>query len=394
MVSLTRKQSHLIFLLILRCLLPAIALMESSSALAGPEAEKLQRELDELQARRTDVPGFAIALVLPDGEQISAATGVANSHGDPMTSDTPVRIASITKTFVAVAVLRLVEANALSLDDPLSKHINEKHSRLLADDGYDVRGMSIRQVLMHSSGLNDHFSGSVFKQLVIENPGKIWSRTEQLALMVETTEPVGDPGKVFSYSDTGYLLLAEAVENLTEEPLASAVRRLTKLSSIGLEHTWWDTQSQPSGMTHLRAHQWLDGIDTYHFHGTVDSFGGGGLIASTSELALFFSALFSGQIFEDPETLELMLKAPGHPQDSPYRFGLFYGQVDGYDTYGHSGFWGTNVIVIPELALTIAGTSLKTDGMDEILKLRNRILREQLKQTVSSETSSKTEDSS
>ena len=191
--------------------------------------------------------------------------------------------------------------------------------------------------------------------------------------MVETTDPLGPPGEIFSYSDTGYLLLGEIVERVTGEPLGKAVKQLTKLDMIGLSEVWWDTEDAPPATAPLRAHQWLGDIDTYDIHGSVDAFGGGGIVADVEDMALFFAALFGGEIFEKRETLTLMTTAPGHPEGSPYRMGLFTFERAGRPTFGHGGFWGTDVAVWPEFGVSVAGISLNETGTDDLRTLETEI---------------------
>ena len=222
---------------------------------------------------------------------------------------------------------------------------------------------------MHASGLNDHFAGDAFKGMVLGEPAREWTRTDQLKVMVDTTDPLASPGESYAYSDTGYILLGEVIERITGESLGRAVRRLTKLDEIGLTEAWWDTEEMPSENVPHRAHQWLGDIDTYSLHGSVDAFGGGGIVASVEDIARFFSALFKGDVFERPDTLSLMTEAPGHPESSPYRIGLFTNEMHGHVTLGHGGFWGTDVYFVPELGVTSSGVTLNASGIDDLRQL-------------------------
>ena len=71
------------------------------------QTEALQARVDALQEQHPQTPGFAISIHTVNADAISASSGVANPDGAPFDADTPVRIASITKTFVAAAALRL-----------------------------------------------------------------------------------------------------------------------------------------------------------------------------------------------------------------------------------------------------------------------------------------------
>ena len=333
---------------------------------------ELQTRLDALQADKADIAGFAVALIHPDGTLISAATGSADPDGRAMTADTPVRLASITKTFVAASVLRLWEDDLIDLDTPINGLISDAHNSMLIDDGYDTGGITVRHLLMHAGGLDDHFTGDAFRSIVMSDPSREWTRTDQLQLLVDNTDPLSAPGEKFTYSDTGYILLGEIIERVTGEPLSQAVWRLAKLDEVGLENAWWDAVETPATGAPTRAHQWVGDIDTFVIHGSVDAYGGGGIVASVEETALFFSALFGGEIFDNPETLNLMMEAPGHPKGSPYRIGLFANDHNGARTFGHGGFWGTDVAHLPDHGVTIAGASLNASGIGDLRGFRGR----------------------
>jgi len=357
------------FILVVAVALASCGGRNATGAAAAVTGETLQDRRDALQAARPDVAGFALALVLPDGTMLSAATGVADPDGRAMTAGVPVRIASITKTVVAAAVLRLWEEGRLDLDAPVSGLISAAHDRTLRADGYDTDAIAVRHLLMHAGGLNDHFATDAFKDMALREPRRVWTRAEQVRVMTDTTDPVAAPGARFSYSDTGYLLLGDVIERIADEPLGQAVRKLTKFDEIGLDAVWWDAAETPAPSAPARAHQWLGDIDTHGLHGSVDAYGGGGLVASVEDVARFFAALFGGAVFDKPETLSLMMAAPGRPEGSPYRIGLFAEALHGYETYRHGGFWGTDALALPDAGLFVAGVALNQSGVRDLRAL-------------------------
>ena len=83
-----------------------------------------------------------------------AATGAADLDAQrPLTVDTPLRIASNTKTFVAATVLRLWEQGRIDLDAPIAPLLTTALDRLLRDDGYRTDRITVRHLLSHSAGL-------------------------------------------------------------------------------------------------------------------------------------------------------------------------------------------------------------------------------------------------
>lgn len=355
---------------------PGVSHQAAASAETGPRLSDhwLRGRLEQLQASHPDVPGFALA-VAHQGRFYSAATGAADPDGRAMTADTPVRQASITKTLVAASMLRLFEREQVDLKTPISALIDPGHAALLTADGYVLTDIRVRDLLMHSGGVNDHFGSEQFTQAVLSDPQRIWTRTEQLAFMTRVTDPIEGPAPRFSYSDSGYLLLGEAIETLTGMGLGEAVADLNRFESIGLAASYWEGQAPPDPAGPGRAHQFMDGLDTFAIHGSVDAFGGGGWIASVEDVARYFDALFDGEVFDQVETLNLMIEAPGHPEGSPYRIGLFEREAEGIVGYGHGGFWGSDVVVYPALDLVIAGVALEPGGTDGLRELGRDLLR-------------------
>ncbi|MEO1420943.1 MAG: serine hydrolase domain-containing protein [Pseudomonadota bacterium] len=336
---------------------------------APPAAESVQERLDALQRELPDVAGFAIWLRSDDGSVSTGATGVADPTGRRMSNDTPVRLASITKTLVAATVLRLWEQDKIDLDAPIGQLISAPHIALLQTDGYETDRITVRHLLMHAGGLADHAQTPAFLDKVVSRPDHIWTRAEQVQLLVDATEPLSAPGESYSYSDTGYILLGEIIETITKRPLAEAVRQQARLEEIGLADVLWEGTQGADRPTPQRAHQWYGDIDTFVFNGSLDSFGGGGLIASAEQTGRFFAALFDGDVFDRESTLTLMTEAPGHPDDSPYRIGLFEFEVGDAPAFGHSGFWGTDVFVIPSRGVVVSGVSLNNEGFRSLRAL-------------------------
>lgn len=335
--------------------------------------ESLATQIEQLQAQNSKVPGFAMA-VIQNGKVVSAASGVAAPDQKPMTAQTPFRLASVSKTFVAAAILRLHEQGLLNLDSPIHVLLSQAHVQLLEQDGYDTEAITVRHLLMHSSGMDDHFGTAEMREMVFANPSKVWTRTEQLALMTKVTDPHGKAGERFAYSDTGYLLLGEIIERQTGDPLGRAVTSLNRFEALGLSGMVWEGEAVPANGAG-RAHQWLNGFDTFALHGSVDAFGGGGLIGDVTQIALYFDALFGGHVFDQPSMLFLMKAAPGHPDASPYRLGLFRQLIGEREAFMHGGFWGVQAIHVPSLNLTIATVALDQSGDRAIKQIAFDLIR-------------------
>lgn len=305
-----------------------------------------------------NMPGILVHVECPQ-QKISwtGSAGVSDLNTQSkLRSDQTFRIASVTKTFVACSILRLYEEGKLSLNDPISKYISAAHTDILVKGGYLPDKITIRHLLTHSSGLFDHAATQTYFEKIQQDPGHRWTRTEQLIGCTTWGKPIGAPGEKFRYSDTGYTLLGETLEKITGKRMGEAMADLLNLKALGLTSTWIEDDSNQHRNNLKRIHQYMDGMDTYGFHASIDLYGGGGLLSTSRDLAIFFQKLFNHQVFEKPTTLDTMLAKRNYAIKPimDYRMGMYFIQLNGLDAYTHSGFWGTQVAYVPALKSSIA----------------------------------------
>lgn len=255
------------------------------------------------------VPGRLAAVQVGDGGPVwqGASGRLDRADAEPLRPDDAVRIASVTKTFTAAATLRLSEEAAFGLDEPIRPLISAETGAVLEGGGYDLDAITVRHLLTHTSGLPDYAStegAAPYPAAVVADPGHHWTRREQLRFAMDHYGSVGDPGEAYSYSDTGYILLGEIIERASGQSLGDAYIDLLHFEALGLTRTWWEGDStQPEGVR--RAHQEFDSLDAYDLDASFDLYGGGGLVATMGDLTRFFHALLTGQVFAQPETLDI-----------------------------------------------------------------------------------------
>ena len=322
------------------------------------DAERLVSRFQEILEKEitAEVPGVLASVYYPEkGIYWSGAAGMADMAAQThLRAEQVFRTASVTKTFVAAAILRLWEEGRLQPDDPINKYISEEHNKILVDGGYDTYAISIRNLLYHNAGLADHTNSARYIPEEEMDPSHIWTRTEQLIELVTRFKPLSKPGEKFTYSDSGYILLGEVIENLTGQTLNDAIIKLLDFERLGLHHTYFENYELH--MNDNRIHQYYQGIDTYAFHPSLDLFGGGGLLSNCSDLALFCHALFNHKVFRYESTLDTML-VPASYREAPgmdYRMGIYRVVINDKEAFTHTGFFGTQLAYFPELNLSIA----------------------------------------
>lgn len=202
-----------------------------------PLTSGLGRQIRLAQAER-HLPSVAAAAVR-DGELIwSDAVGLADvDSGVEATPDHQYRIASITKTFTAVAVMQLRDAGKLALDDPLDRHIPGA-----------ARSPSLRFLLSHASGLQREPSGRIWETLSFPS-------REELVGGLEESEQVLAPGAYRHYSNLGFALLGEVVARVSGTEYERYVDARV-IRPLGLRRTTW--RPEPPVATGYFVDPWRD----------------------------------------------------------------------------------------------------------------------------------------
>jgi D-alanyl-D-alanine carboxypeptidase len=349
---------------------------------------ELQALIESVVSENEDIHGASLAVVRPSaGLAWEGAAGFADPENrTPMTPANPVRIASNTKTYVAATVLRLAETGRIDLDAAIADQLPTELIELLESDGYDPTAITVRHLLTHTGGLFDHGAAEAYTEAIIADPTHHWTPEEQISALVEWGDKLGEPGRIFSYSDSGYVLLGVIVEEVTGRGLAEAVRELVGFERLGLDATWWEIMEPPPEGSQVRAHQFLGDLDVTGFLPYYDLYGGGGIATTMGDLARFHGALFRGEVYTDPETVETMLSTLDGLEESPtadegslppgaYRMGVWVLETEGFATYRHTGFWGTMAVHVPELDLTLAATANQNQAKPVFDRILTEVIR-------------------
>ncbi len=164
---------------------------------------------------KSGMPGVGVRVVI-DGRRWDTTLGLADvTTGRPYALADHVRIASITKTFTATAVLQLVDQKRLALDDTLDRYVPG------IPNGKKV---TIRDLLAMSSGIYDYTSDPNFATAFVADPARPWIPQQAVKIMREHS-PDFVPGTKTVYSDSNYILLGLILEQVTAETAGYVINR-------------------------------------------------------------------------------------------------------------------------------------------------------------------------
>ncbi|MYC74738.1 beta-lactamase family protein [Candidatus Poribacteria bacterium] len=293
--------------------------------------ETLEAKVDQLFAEwdRSDSPGAALAIVR-EGEVIyKRGYGMANLEYDiPITTRTIFDIASVSKQFAGFAIATLSHEGKLSLNDDIRTYLLD-----VPDFGNII---TIRHLLHHISGLRDWVQSLVIAGDLMDD---VISFTHILKMVRHQKALNFEPGAAFSYSNTGYNLLAEIVETVTGDSFRK----------------WTDTHIfKPLGMTNSHFHddyemilknraysyQSVENGGFKHAVNNTTALGSSSLYSTVEDLAKwilnFGDARIGGQTVIEQMHQRGVLN---NGEQIDYAFGLNISEYRGLKTIGHSGSW-------------------------------------------------------
>jgi CubicO group peptidase (beta-lactamase class C family) len=248
-------------------------------AAAFPEAERLFLSFVERQR----MPGAVLGIII-DGELVwLKATGVRETKDRaPVTPETVFRIASMTKSFTAMAILKLRDDGKLSLDDPVARYVPA-----LADLPYptnDSPALTIRHLLTHSEGFPEDNPWGDRQLAQGDENMRAWMRA---GIPFSTV-----PGTAFEYSNYGFAILGQIIARASGRPYTDYVRD-NILRPLGMKSSTFEMSEVPREQIALgyrwENNAWKD--EPILAHGSFGAMGG--LWTNTHDLARYVAFLMS-----------------------------------------------------------------------------------------------------
>lgn len=332
---LAPRSARLLALALLLVCLPGTVLAQEPASLPGVRAW-LDARVPEMM-REAQLPGFSLAIV-SDGQTVYAqGYGARDPKKNlPATADTLYGIGSVTKSFVAIAILQLAEQGKLSLDDPVARHVP-------LELGLSGKPITIRHLLTHSPGFPNLGTSTVLISKGLgSDTGIPMSSAADFYRFVNGArdEIVFPPGEHFFYNNAAWRMLGHVVQEKSGMPFHRYVQDRI-LAPLGMKRSTLNTTTLFADADHLVPHRrGKDGPEPAPFPypnpeenpGFSFLAAAGGIASSASEMARYVSALidqgrYPGGRLAGPESLAQMQTlqietGTGHFGTTGYGFGV------------------------------------------------------------------------
>ena len=302
---------------------------------------QLESRVDEIRGRWPAV-GLAVAVVRSGQVESFCGQGYADIKARvPITRDTAFRIASISKTFTAVAVMQLWERGLIDLDSPANEYL--RSYRLVPADA-SWRPATVRHLLTHTAGIPEWVH-----PLRMVNSGWVGESVEAAERVPTLAEYYGgglrlavEPGTVCTYSDHGFATLGQIVEDVGGRPLGRYLRenvfQVLAMEGSDLElservrpHLATGYRLGSRGPRAVTDRQWVTAAAS-------------SIYATPADMARYVASLIGGGAGEHgtilkPETLETMFRTHYQPDPRIPGMGLsfFRGDLGGHPVVEHQG---------------------------------------------------------
>ncbi|MEU0516296.1 serine hydrolase domain-containing protein [Streptosporangium sp. NPDC006007] len=315
---------------------------------AGIDRQALRRTLAEI--RRAGM--YGVYSSVRDGDASwDGAAGVADVRtGRPVHSGMLHRVGSVTKTFVAVAILQQVERGLIELDAPVARYLPDL---IPAERGQKI---TVRMLLNHTSGIADYIGGAFPSLLrgttesLDDNRFRAF-RPEELVGFGLAAPPTGEPGQHWSYSNTNYIIAGLLLEKVTGTPAESYITRQV-IRRAGLRDTSFPATPIIPG-PHSKAYESFYGLidppRDYSVYNMSWAGTAGAIVSTTGDLDRFYRELLGGRLLKPAQLAQMQTTVPvtdgqGNVMVN-YGLGIYAEDLPCGRFWGHDGaVWGTGTI--------------------------------------------------
>ena len=295
---------------------------------------------------RDDAPGAAVGVLL-DGEVVHrAGYGIANmDYGIPITPGTVFDIASISKQFGAMAALLLEAEGGLDLDADVRTYVPD-----VPDFGREI---TPRHLVHHTSGIRDWPQSMILGGVLYTD---VISFDQILRMLYRQEDLDFDPGAEYSYSNTGYNLLARIIEVQSGQSFRAYTEERI-FGPLGMDDTHFsddhleivpdraESYSPDGEQRYRRAINQLTALASSSLNTTLDDF------------LLWMENYDSGEVGGATIIDRMMEKGTlSDGEEIAYAYGLSTGEYRGLSTVGHGGSWAgfrTNFVRFPDHGLSV-----------------------------------------
>ncbi len=289
-----------------------------------------------LKLTQLGVPGVSLAVYSKEGWW-TTSHGYAKLEGQvPMQGCHLQYLQSISKTYMAVAILKLVEQGKIDLDQSMATYLPKHISQHIAQ----AEKISVRMLLNHTSGIPEYNLQPAYVSYLLQHPQHLFQPEDYLHYIHQ--KPLDfPPGSKYSYRNTNYLLLAMMADFIVGDH-AKLIRE-TIFQPLQLTHTFYRGDADYLNYPTLVNTYWdrhsngaIENVSLLQRNNVASLVGDDGIVTTPIEAVMFLKGFVQGKLLS-AQSLQQMRTWVTRNEKPVYGLGLVYGTFAGHTGYGHSG---------------------------------------------------------
>jgi D-alanyl-D-alanine carboxypeptidase len=300
-----------------------------------PKADSLQKVLDQLT--QAGVPGAAMAVVGKEGYWEAASGWASIEQKLPMQPCHLQYLQSISKTYMAVAILQLYQQGKINLDAPITQYLKTEHSKAVTN----ASTITVRMLLNHTSGITDYNFAPAYVAFLLQHPEHRF-KPEDYLQYIDGKKADFAPGARYSYRNINYVLLALMADAITGDHARYISEHI--FQPLQLKHTFYRHEAGYLTYATLPNTYWdrnsngiIENVSGIQRGNVMDMVGDDGIVTTPHDAVYFLKGLNEGQLLHDT-TLQMMKHwVKDSKGNNRYGLGLAFRNEEGHTGFGHSG---------------------------------------------------------
>jgi D-alanyl-D-alanine carboxypeptidase len=299
------------------------------------KAGELEKALEELVQR--GVPGVVLAVQSDEGFWATAKGYARIEDKTPMQLCHLQYLQSISKTYMAVTILKLYEERKIDLDEPITKHLPQQFHHYING----AEKVTVRMLLNHTSGIPEYNFQPAYVSYLLQHPNHYFQPEDYLEY-IEGKKLVFTPGSKHVYTNTNYVILSMIADAISGDHAKLISEVIFK--PLGLTNTFY--RNEPGylkyrGIVNSYWDRYSDGIlenaSQLQRMNVSTLVGDDGIVTTPADAIKFLKGLAEGKLLSDSTMKEMKTWVNNDKGEPIYGLGLVHYTVNGYEAFGHSG---------------------------------------------------------
>ena len=299
------------------------------------KAGELEKALEELVQK--GVPGVVLAVQSDEGFWATAKGYARIEDKTPMQLCHLQYLQSISKTYMAVAILKLHEEGKIDLDEPITKHLPQQFHHYING----AERVTVRMLLNHTSGIPEYNFQPAYVSYLLQHPDHYFQPEDYLKY-IEGKKLVFTPGSKHVYTNTNYVILSMIADAISGDHAKLISEVIFK--PLGLTNTFYRNEPGYLKYPEIVNSYWdrysdgiLENASQLQRMNVSTLVGDDGIVTTPADAIKFLKGLAEGKLLSDSTMKQMKTWVNNEKGEPVYGLGLGHHVINGFENFGHSG---------------------------------------------------------